>query len=1324
MDERGRISGIPFNMPRPRQLVTSRDIDNFLAPTNRDAQEVLPHLVRKLIMETTEAGTLGQLRMAVGDDIRLPGWDGTTKLLNRHPIIPEGTSVWEMGVGSDPRSKANDDFRKRNQAGAAPDPSSTTFVFVTPRVWAGKDDWIAEHKADTVWKDIVVIDAQVLEQWLEFAPGATMWLLHEFRKPIDDIDTLEAAWRRWVEDPLGRPVPTTLPIGGRTQESMTVQEWIVRPTGELVVFGETIDEALVFVLAVLRALAGDPELSHAAASVLVVRSNAALPYVRDLHFPCVIVLANPSLAADFRVAQLRNAHIIVPQIRHQGRVPSRPGEVHLPTPQREAIEKELLSIAYSGDEASRVARESRGSWNALKISMSARAVQAAPWARPPHAARLAPLVLVRRWPIKEHADHKVLERLAQQPYADLHRLAMEFKHDGPLHILGQEWDWKSWRASWDALAPEISLDLIERFVATAVETLGAIDPAIELAPDERWQANRRGKQHPNSVSLRDSLVHSLAMFGTYLQRGFGDQFEWVANRVVRRLLGTERKAGIWLSLAQWLPELAEAAPEVFLDSAEMLVHDEAELKRLFTKATMFGSSAHIHLVWALERMAWSPQFLPRVIVLLARLSEVKHIREVAADPSQAIRSVLLPWLPGTSASVESRLDAFDYLSQHNSDVAWSVGLKLLPSEHDSSMSRQPPQYRNWCPAGERRATRKDYWAFVNGLSERLLRLVGTGAKRWRELIHELPSILALMGQKADDFTALCKVANFSEWTAADRTSCWEELRQTIRHHEQYPDAHWSLEPEQLDVLRDLQSRLTPARFQDEHRWLFSLSARTPRREGKSWKDGEEELAASRRVVVQRILDEQGLDEVLAWRSDVAAPGIVGSILAQCRIDDDIEEAVVAKRVANQIGVDPAETQLVANFVCARESIRGNEWGSQRLRDLVAARNYEGALNLSLALRSSISFWQLLDGFGGELADNYWLKASVGYLELEEAEYAVPRLLRAKRNFAAICVIALVKHWLADKPEDVDKKKRVHSVCMSILDVLPEHFPNEEIGTPDLGWIGHNLADVMNFVESQSPDDEVVASLLFRWEVSWLPLLESSGRGMRSIHRELGRSPDFFVELLSLVYPKRNRSETPSAAIDENSRTSEQIRARANQAWRILHEWRVVPGLESESAQFLSEHQKDSSLLPATPAVQGIVSAAALNNWVDKARELAKAVDRLEVCDDQIGAVFAYAPPDEDGTWPCNSVRACIERVMSQKLDRGFELGIYNRRGCHFVGDTGESERRIAMKFREHLISLESKSPRTARVLRAVASAYDSEATERDDEGQRRDFADP
>ena len=66
------------------------------------------------------------------------------------PVVVEnraGASGWELGT--DAKAKADTDYKKRTGDPRGLIPISTTFIFVTPRVWTKKDDWAAARRGET-----------------------------------------------------------------------------------------------------------------------------------------------------------------------------------------------------------------------------------------------------------------------------------------------------------------------------------------------------------------------------------------------------------------------------------------------------------------------------------------------------------------------------------------------------------------------------------------------------------------------------------------------------------------------------------------------------------------------------------------------------------------------------------------------------------------------------------------------------------------------------------------------------------------------------------------------------------------------------------------------------------------------------------------------------------------------------------------------------------------------------------------------------------------------------------------------------------------------
>ena len=125
---------MPYGLPH---LADATDLDRWA--DTRSAQADLPRLVRRLIR--AENDQVQRVEMRGGEGVGLPGYDGFVETGRATSFVPEGKSVWEMGVGGNPAAKAQSDYRSRTDDPRGIDPAEHTFVFVTPRRWDDKKDW-------------------------------------------------------------------------------------------------------------------------------------------------------------------------------------------------------------------------------------------------------------------------------------------------------------------------------------------------------------------------------------------------------------------------------------------------------------------------------------------------------------------------------------------------------------------------------------------------------------------------------------------------------------------------------------------------------------------------------------------------------------------------------------------------------------------------------------------------------------------------------------------------------------------------------------------------------------------------------------------------------------------------------------------------------------------------------------------------------------------------------------------------------------------------------------------------------------------------------
>jgi hypothetical protein len=240
--------------------------------------------------------------------------------------------------------------------------------------------------------------------------------------------------------------------------------------------------------------------------------------------------------------------------------------------------------------------------------------------------------------------------------------------------------------------------------------------------------------------------------------------------------------------------------------------------------------------------------------------------------------------------------------------------------------------------------------------------------------------------------------------------------------------------------------------------------------------------------------------------------------------------------------------------------------------------------------------------------------------------------------------------------------------------------------------GHHVADLFDQLSRVHGGDE---SRLARLEWAYFPLLANGPRrtSARFLHRELARNPDFFSDVVALLYP--GEGEEPRDLSDED-------RMRVRHGHSLLHSWRTLPGTMEDAS----------------------IDAAILKEWVDRARRILRVRNREAIGDQMVGAALSASPPGTDGLWPHEAVRDIIEDVGTRHLEAGIELGIRNSRGVtsRATDEGGDQERKLAEKYDEFATATTDAWPRTAAMLRRLAERYRDDARREDDDvAQREDL---
>ena len=158
---------------------------------------------------------------------------------------------------------------------------------------------------------------------------------------------------------------------------------------------------------------------------------------------------------------------------------------------------------------------------------------------------------------------------------------------------------------WESEGQLFTNDLLEKFGLLTVQVLLESDPELELEKNQRFAANINGRKRNYSKWMRRGVAETLALLGAKpeaLSTCTEGKAQYVADTTVRELL-SNADSERWASLNDVLPLLAEAAPNVFLESIGGASEKPDEpFSGVFAEEVggVIGRSYTAGLLWALE----------------------------------------------------------------------------------------------------------------------------------------------------------------------------------------------------------------------------------------------------------------------------------------------------------------------------------------------------------------------------------------------------------------------------------------------------------------------------------------------------------------------------------------------------------------------------------------------------------------------------------------------------------------------------------------------------------------------------------------------------
>ncbi len=1255
------------------KLVTRDDIENWAKTTLSKSD--FPYLISRLVRATTPKGT--QINFPSGSATYVGGWDGEVNCSEDTAYIPKGISLYEFGTESQPKTKADKDYKKRKADTLGYNPKKCVFIFVTPRLWSKKNEWVQAKQAENFWKDVKVYDSIDLEQWLDISISVSVWFANYLKKaPLDGVDTAEQYWRYWSEFRNIKLSPEVL-TSGRQREQEFIFNFLEATPNIISVKAASKDEAIAFIIASAN-LFPTNESERFFSRTLVVHTEAAYKAVSSNFVSPLILIPTFENKLPLYSAVSNNHHVIVP-LGGDDEFDNNP--IILPMIDRDGQITALISSGITNEDAEKFSRESARNITTLKKLLGFPRSKAK-WYDKENIREIIPALLLGRWNETFVGDIELIEKLSGQKYSDYLVTLNKWKNfeESPIIQIGETWRLTSPLDLWTNFSTQLTPKDFQNIQESFSLAFKDGNPIIE--PEDKNSFAYIYKKRKFSNWSREGLTQSLILLGqlngTKVPNLSSNPQNWVDNLIFDLL--NNASSEIWISVDHELPLIAEASPESFLKAVKNSLEKEPpEIMEMFKEEDGFidKTSHHTGLLWALEGLAWLPEYLRDVSLILLKLSRLDPGGRLSNRPLNSITEIFKPWHYQTLASYDERMEILKYITEKEKESGWSLLIRMLPDHHGIAHPTHKMRWRMFDKNTNLTYTYQEIWNTHSAVIEMLINLFDNDEEKFSQLIKETTNLSPKDRKRVLDWadTIYPKVEQ-------RKFTTWETIRVILNRHRTYPDTDLALPESELVRLENLYNKLQPIDIIHKYIWLFNEHwpefpegfKYEPNESEKRYEQQQKRIDEARKAAVTVFLQELGLNATLELRKQVKEFWLLGGALA-----DVITNQKDVLTVCECLYDDKNLIGFVHGFIFRKSLIENFDWIKSLFKELQEKKfNNKALSNVLIPLNQNQQLWNFVASLDEEIQNEYWQNINPDFYHITDDEkvIGIEMLLKHKRFFSAIDIASHFANVISSN---------------LLTEMLKKAVTQEASETPH--FIGYEIERVFEELDKRT---DIEKSTLIHLEWLYLPIFDSYGtrRKPKTLEEELANNPEFFIEVLKWIYIPKDEKLLEK---EREGISDEAVQNRAKQAYHLLHSWKKIPGMKEDNS----------------------IDGAVLKDWIIKARTLAESASRLEVADLEIGKLLAEYPENVQ-EWPQVKIFQIIEEINTDSLKSGYSSAMFNKRGFSTRGvfDGGDVERENAKYFEKLENDFKNKYPNVAEIFKHLKQGYLADAKLMDESAER------
>lgn len=684
-------------------FIDSAHIQSWAA--KREAQDLLPLLIRKLIYASVKVESID---IPAGSSVVHQGWDGIVQTREEHPFVPLGLSVWEFGVDSDAKAKAEGDYNKRTTNPPQIAPSEATYIAVSPKAFTTNRDWANGKTRENIWLEVRAYNSSDLEAWLNMCPAVAKWFasiigLHT----SDNIESLESWWDSWSSVTERKILPEF--VLSERQDSL--EKFIDMCHDKTIIFSveaDSLDEGLAFIYSAFQSDELKIQLTPRA---IIVRSKAAYDEMVNNYRNLFIIPVFPEYEGG-NYALEKGHSIIVPVGRSKN---FRGTYIDLKQQTKSGFTNALESMGYSHEEAWRITRDTKRSLSVFRRICAVGGIKSPEWLSYDNSMLIC-MMLIGAFDSKNPNDQEMVCTIFNKDLETIEEFLSETSkiQDPFVRNIRGVWELISFRDAWHFLSKEIKQGVLDRYFK-AFLTIYLDENQKFLQEEGKGHLVFSDQQYKNSLYLRNALKN------TSILLGIESRYQTGVDSLIKEIINENTSWQLWASLSNELPDFAEASPTSFLGGVAQLAKQPNKISELFKSNRDIFSQNHsmMGIIWGLERTVWLDRFGTNAVILFAKLAALdpEPDSNFVNRPINSLKEIFKSWHPQGNFTAEKRVELLIKIYSSDNAIGWQLFCKLLPIHGDIASGISKPLWRDFnLPEG---VTNKNVYDF----NEKLISLM-------------------------------------------------------------------------------------------------------------------------------------------------------------------------------------------------------------------------------------------------------------------------------------------------------------------------------------------------------------------------------------------------------------------------------------------------------------------------------------------------------------------------------------------------------------------------------------------------------------------------